>query len=211
MGPERRHAGPAAQTLLRVVDVPFSLEISAFGVILPISYWQFLTPGSSKEMDKAEFWEIIDKSRQAAGGDPYQQLETLGDLLREISPDEIVSFDYHFSAYHARAYTWDLWGAAYVIGGGCSDDGFMDFRGWLISRGEKVYEAAMANADSLAAVVEEHDLRSGKKRPANHSRNFPRTTCQWAEKFKARPGKRKTWMPASLNWPRGSTDRRWPL
>jgi hypothetical protein len=96
-------------------------------------------------------------SRQAAGGDPYQQLETLGDLLREISPDEIVSFDYHFSAYHARAYTWDLWGAAYVIGGGCSDDGFMDFRGWLISRGEKVYEAAMANADSLAAVVEEHD------------------------------------------------------
>lgn len=108
-------------------------------------------------MDKAEFWSIIDKSRHAAGGDPYEQLETLGDLLREISPDEIVSFDYHLSAYHARAYTWDLWGAAYIIGGGCSDDGFMDFRGWLISRGEKVYQAALDHADSLAGVVEEHD------------------------------------------------------
>lgn len=108
-------------------------------------------------MDKAGFWSIIDKSRNAAGGDPYEQLETLGELLRELSPDEIVSFDYHLSAYHARAYHWDLWGAAYVIGGGCSDDGFMDFRGWLISRGEKIYEAAMANADSLAEVVEDHD------------------------------------------------------
>jgi hypothetical protein len=108
-------------------------------------------------MDKTEFWSVIDQSRNAAGGDPYDQLETLGKLLREISPDEIVSFDYHLSAYHARAYRWDLWGAAYIIGGGCSDDGFMDFRGWLISRGEQVYEAALANADSLAALVEEHD------------------------------------------------------
>jgi hypothetical protein len=108
-------------------------------------------------MDKAGFWNIIDKSRHAAGGDPERQLDTLGELLAEMSPEEIVSFDRHLSEYHARAYHWDLWGAAYIIGGGCSDDGFLDFRGWLISRGEKVYEAAMSNADSLAAVVEDHD------------------------------------------------------
>ncbi|MGW8394170.1 DUF4240 domain-containing protein [Pseudoduganella sp. HUAS MS19] len=108
-------------------------------------------------MDKAGFWSIIDKSREAAGGDPEQQLETLGELLGEMPPEEIVSFDFHLSAYHARAYHWDLWGAAYIIGGGCSDDGFMDFRGWLISRGEKIYEAAMADADSLANLVEDHD------------------------------------------------------
>lgn len=108
-------------------------------------------------MDKAGFWNIIDKSRQTAGGDPYEQLEALGELLSELSPDEIVSFDYHLSKCHARAYHWDLWGAAYIIGAGCSDDGFMDFRGWLISRGEKVYEAALANADSLVDFVEDHD------------------------------------------------------
>jgi hypothetical protein len=40
-----------------------------------------------------------------------------------------------------------------VIGGGCSDDGFLDFKGWLVSRGEKVFEAALAKPDSLAKVV----------------------------------------------------------
>ena len=69
-------------------------------------------------MDQAGFWSIIDKSREAAGGDPYEQLETLGELLSEISPDEVVSFDYHLSAYHARGYLWDLCGAADIIGGG---------------------------------------------------------------------------------------------
>ena len=34
-----------------------------------------------------------------------------------------------------RAYTWDLWGAAYVIEDGCSDDCFRDFRAYLISLG----------------------------------------------------------------------------
>lgn len=32
----------------------------------------------------------------------------------------------------------------------CSDDGFMDFRSWLISRGRATYETALANADWLA-------------------------------------------------------------
>ena len=108
-------------------------------------------------MDKAGFWKIIDNSRNEADGDPEQQLEILGELLQELPPDEIVSFDRHLSEYHARADHWDLWGAAYIIGGGCSDDGFMDFRGWLISRGEAAYEAAMADPESLVNVVKEHD------------------------------------------------------
>jgi hypothetical protein len=54
----------------------------------------------------------------------------------------------------ADAYTWDLWGAAYLINGGCSDDGFAYFRAWLISRGQDVYSAALQNPDSLASVVD---------------------------------------------------------
>jgi len=108
-------------------------------------------------MDKAGFWEIIDESRKAADGDPEEQLVTLGEILQALPPDEIVSFDRHLSEYHSRADHWDLWGAAYIIGGGCSDDGFMDFRGWLISRGEKAYEAALADPESLVNVVKDHD------------------------------------------------------
>jgi len=40
-----------------------------------------------------------------------------------------------FRRYLNKAYTWDLWGAAYLINGGCSDDGFEYFRRWLVSRG----------------------------------------------------------------------------
>ena len=36
------------------------------------------------------------------------------------------------------SYRWDLWGAAYLANGGCSDDGFDYFRGWLIGQGRKV-------------------------------------------------------------------------
>ncbi|QRK09060.1 DUF4240 domain-containing protein [Archangium violaceum] len=45
-------------------------------------------------------------------------------------------------------------GAAYLIAGGCSDDGFTDFRSWLISMGRRVFENALSNAESLIEVVD---------------------------------------------------------
>jgi hypothetical protein len=108
-------------------------------------------------MNTEDFWTLIDKSREAADGDPEEQLEHLETLLSELEPDEIVAFDKHFAEFHNQAYTWGLWGAAYLIGGGCSDDGFMDFRGWLVSRGQDVYEKALSNPDSLARLVSEDD------------------------------------------------------
>ncbi|MFI6699745.1 DUF4240 domain-containing protein [Streptomyces sp. NPDC050509] len=43
-----------------------------------------------------------------------------------------------------------MWAAAYLIGGGCSDDSFMDFRAGLIALGRDWYEKAAADPDSLA-------------------------------------------------------------
>ncbi len=54
----------------------------------------------------------------------------------------------------AEAYTWDLWGAAYLINGGCSDDGFAYFRAWLISCGQSVYSSALRKPDSLSSIVD---------------------------------------------------------
>ena len=45
-------------------------------------------------------------------------------------------------------------GAAYLINGGCSDDGFAYFRSWLISRGRAAYEGAIRDPDSLAGSVD---------------------------------------------------------
>src|SRR5262249_6772329 len=62
-----------------------------------------------------------------------------------------------FSKYMSQAYTWDLWGAAYVIGGGCGNDGFEDFRGWLISKGPAAYENAPKDPEALGSILHEDD------------------------------------------------------
>ncbi|SMC20381.1 Protein of unknown function [Andreprevotia lacus DSM 23236] len=111
-------------------------------------------------MKHSQFWQIIAQSLAAADGDAETQLDTLRDALDALPADDILAFDRLFHFYHQRADRGLLWGAAYLIGGGCSDDGFMDFRGWLVARGQEVYEAALANPDSLAdvpAVVEGDD------------------------------------------------------
>ena len=100
-------------------------------------------------MDADRFWQIIEgaKSRTADG---EQQVDLILEQLRTLPAAEIVSFEVLYDEFRFRAYRWDLWGAAYIMNGGCSDDGFEYFRGWLISRGRAVYERALENPDSLA-------------------------------------------------------------
>jgi hypothetical protein len=52
----------------------------------------------------------------------------------------------------AHSYTNPLWAAAYLINGGCSDDGFEYFRGWLIAQGREVFERVVADPDALAEL-----------------------------------------------------------
>ena len=54
-----------------------------------------------------------------------------------------------------RSYTWELWGAAYLINGGCSDDGFDYFRAGLIALGRAAFEAGVRDADSLADYIDD--------------------------------------------------------
>ena len=95
-------------------------------------------------MAAEKFWALI------AGEDPDAQMEALRTALVALTPDEIISFEVAFRDRLNAAYRWDLWGAAHVVHGGCSDDGFEYFRRWLVTRGRKVYEAALADPDSLA-------------------------------------------------------------
>jgi len=74
-------------------------------------------------------------------------------LLRKLTPKELVSYQEHFDTLAREAYRWDLWGAAYILGGGCSDDGFIDFRYGLIAKGKEVYESAIKDPDSLADLT----------------------------------------------------------
>ncbi len=98
------------------------------------------------------FWQIIDST---VDKDMDAQLEKLETRLKTLSDAELLAFEIAFSRQSHMAYRWDLWGAAYVINGGCSDDGFADFRAWLIAQGRAVYDAALADPESLARHIEE--------------------------------------------------------
>ncbi len=112
-------------------------------------------------MDTSQFWQLIDASRTQAHDDPQAQLDILADLLQALPAEEIVAFDHLLSQCFDQSCTWALWGAAYVIGGGCSDDGFDYFRGWLISRGAQTFAAALADPDSLAEHITDADEETG--------------------------------------------------
>jgi hypothetical protein len=105
-------------------------------------------------MDIDTFWQIIDETRAASDGDPKKQSDLLVDRLAQLSQNEILDFEQTRLVFHYRAFRADLWDAAFVIGCGCDDDQFSDFRGWLIQQGKTVYEEALEDPQSLLNVVE---------------------------------------------------------
>lgn len=105
-------------------------------------------------MDEAKFWTLVDASRATSQDKQEQKLTA---EIRKLTPGEIADFEHHFAVQMRRAYTWDLWGAAYVINGGASDDGFEYFRRWLVSRGRAVFEAALKDPDSLASLIPKNE------------------------------------------------------
>lgn len=99
-----------------------------------------------------EFWQLIDRAREGAGGEPEAVAARATALLAERDPAEIVGYARHQQRVLAASYRVDLWGAAYLINGGASDDGFEYFRGWLMTQGRAVFARAVADPDSLAEL-----------------------------------------------------------
>jgi uncharacterized protein DUF4240 len=104
-------------------------------------------------MDETKFWNIIESAGRDVNGNVDLIAKAVGVRLIKETPAEIQEFDRFLCEKLDAAYSHELWGAAYLIRGGCSDDGFEYFRAWLISRGRISFEAAVADPDSLAAVV----------------------------------------------------------
>lgn len=104
-------------------------------------------------MNKEQFWSIVDDVHNTT--EPRNQTKVraaLENRLRMLPSKEIMEWHQIFEFYWTAAYRNDLWAAATAMGAHCTDDGFMDFRSWLISQGRDVYLAAMQDPDSLAAV-----------------------------------------------------------
>jgi len=117
-------------------------------------------------MTSDEFWDHIKATKRQ---DLDEHVERLVKRLAKLPPDEILDFEHWWHVSSAQAYRWNLWGAAYLINGGCSDDGFIDFRTWLMLQGRKVFDAALANPDSLADLKVEEDEAGCQCYPATQA------------------------------------------
>lgn len=107
------------------------------------------------------FWELIANSKMKGS----EQVEWLTQELVKKRDEEIIKFEIEFRKKMEQSYTSSLWGAAFVIMGGCSDDGFDYFRGWLISRGEEVFNQAINNPESLAEYLTDDNIQEDEFAP----------------------------------------------
>ncbi|MER7169469.1 DUF4240 domain-containing protein [Micromonospora sp. NPDC000207] len=99
-----------------------------------------------------DFWQLIDEAHAAAGGEAEAVAAGVLARLAARTPEEIVGYAHHQKRVLAASYRVDLWGAAYMINGGASDDGFEYFRGWLMTQGRSVFARAVGEPDSLAEL-----------------------------------------------------------
>jgi hypothetical protein len=96
---------------------------------------------SGKLLNEGAFWAIIEKSIVQSNNNYQRQIQDLQGILAGMDKEEIVKFNNTFTALLAASYTSKLWGASYVINGGCSDDCFEYFREYLIAHGKiKFYD-----------------------------------------------------------------------
>ena len=101
--------------------------------------------------------------RRAGGGDLTASTDAFRDELAKLDDETLVGVEAEFCRAMQRAYDYKVWGAAYVIHGGCSDDTFWDVRAGLIALGRKAFEAALRDPDTLAKLedVENQTLFEG--------------------------------------------------
>ncbi|MFC4065858.1 DUF4240 domain-containing protein [Actinoplanes subglobosus] len=108
-------------------------------------------------MDVDDFWAIVDgartgvdDTRTAEGAE--QVAANVENRLIELGRAAAVGFSLRYDALGVPSYDWNLWAAAYLMKGGCSDDAFDYFRGWLVVQGRTVWERALQDPDTLAEL-----------------------------------------------------------
>lgn len=107
-------------------------------------------------MNEDEFWNLIESAKKSSSnveGRPGR----LKVILGKLSTENVRIFDELYFDQIIDSYRWDLWGAAYVINGGGSDDGFKYFCDFLISEGRETFKAAIKNPESLAVLNDLED------------------------------------------------------
>lgn len=105
------------------------------------------------QIEANRFWRIINRVHSKSDGSMDLKCDLLKQELAKLLDVDLLEFSSQFDQADANAYTWPLWGAAYILYGGCSDDAFTDFRSTLISMGSEIYSNALADPNTLESVT----------------------------------------------------------
>lgn len=103
-----------------------------------------LPPPDKTPMSEGLFWEII---AQSQGDSEIETALSIEDQLVGYTGKAIRDAGKLMQSYVTAAYREDVWGLAFVLQDGCSDDAFEDFRGWMILRGRATYETILKTPD----------------------------------------------------------------
>jgi hypothetical protein len=118
-------------------------------------------------MLEQEFWRIV---KRAAREKPEKEFQTeygltksqattlrLESLLVELPPDDVLRFHKLMRQVYERAYRRDLWSAFGLALSGMDEELFRDCVSWLILRGRRQFEKALANPATLSSEVIDAD------------------------------------------------------
>lgn len=155
-------------------------------------------------MDTQQFWELIEDARRQVPDptDGEAVAAQAAAVLAGYPREEIVAAGQALRQLMADSYQSPLWAAAYLINGGCSDDGFDDFRGWLIVQGREVFERIVADPDALA------DLRVIRAQEPGDARLECEDTLYIASRaYRAATGEELRRLPFPIRYP--ALDPQW--
>ncbi|MCL2838106.1 MAG: DUF4240 domain-containing protein [Oscillospiraceae bacterium] len=100
------------------------------------------------EMNKDVFWQMITDAREQCGGDFGIMELSLTEELSRMSPQDIILYRDIKDEYAELADTNGIIKIAYDLNKGMlTDNGFTNFRCWLISQGREVYMSTLENPD----------------------------------------------------------------
>jgi len=111
-------------------------------------------------MTREVFWDTLDAAMSAAAFDRAALAGALRDELLELGEDDdVVDFARHFHDCRVEAFRWEVWAAAWVAGGGASEEDFSDFRDWLITLGRAAFDDVLHDPERLPDHADPAELR----------------------------------------------------
>ncbi len=104
-------------------------------------------------MNEQIFWELIDKSKNAAPTHFETQCVTLTELLIPYDERDIIEFEHILRAQIERANTWPIMAASFVVCSFISDDTYEDFRAWIVGQGKENFDKILRDCNEITNLT----------------------------------------------------------